>query len=87
MPKKWLPAVLLACAVATVPVTFAFAKDKEPPKAADDAKAGDKATPAEKGHDEINLPPFPADKTVRQSISLDGHELKYDATVGSYLSS
>jgi carboxypeptidase C (cathepsin A) len=81
MPKKWLPVVLLACAVATVPVTFA--KDKEPPKAADDARTGDKATPADKGHDDINLPPFPPDKTVRQSISLDGHELKYDATVGS----
>ena len=81
MLKKWLPAALLACAVAAVPVTFA--KDKEPPKAADDAKGSDKAASADKGHDDINLPPFPADKTVRQSISLDGHELKYDATVGS----
>ena len=83
MLKKWASAVLLvlACAVATVPVTFA--KDKDPPKAADDAKGGDKPASADKGHDDINLPPFPADKTVRQSISLDGHELKYDATVGS----
>jgi carboxypeptidase C (cathepsin A) len=33
--------------------------------------------------DDIKLPPFPADKTVRQSIHLGGRELKYDATVGS----
>src|SRR6185437_8966271 len=77
MLKRWLPAVLLACGVVSAPVTFA--KDKEPPKAADDAKASDK------GHkdDDINLPAFPADKTVRQSITLDGHELKYEATLGS----
>jgi carboxypeptidase C (cathepsin A) len=85
MLRKWWPVALLACGILAVPVTFA--KDKEPTKAADDAqganKAGDKAP--EKAHkdDDINLPPFPADKTVHQSISLDGHELKYDATVGS----
>jgi carboxypeptidase C (cathepsin A) len=81
MLRKWLPAVLLACGILTVPV--AFAKDKEPPKAADDAKGGDKAP--DKGHkdDDINLPPFPADKTVHQEMRLDGHELKYDTTVGS----
>jgi carboxypeptidase C (cathepsin A) len=33
--------------------------------------------------DDIKLPAFPADKTVRQSIQLGGRELKYDATVGS----
>src|SRR3569833_676116 len=74
MLKKCLPALMaLACGLATF-VPAIFAKDKEPPKAAEDAKGGEK---------DINLPPFPADKTVHQSISLDGHELKYDATVGS----
>jgi carboxypeptidase C (cathepsin A) len=81
MLKKCLPAVMLACGLLYVSATFA--KDEEPPKAVDDAKGGDKTT--DKGHKEedINLPPFPADKTVHQSMSLDGHELKYDATVGS----
>ena len=81
MLKNWLAALIVASAVGTVPVTFA--KDKEPPKAADDVKGEEK--PADKAHkdDDIKLPPFPADKTVHQSISLDGHELKYDATVGS----
>src|SRR5215469_4048673 len=69
MLKTWLPAALLGLVIAP----HSFAKDPEPAK------------PEEKAHkdDDINLPPFPADKTVHQSISLDGHELKYDATVGS----
>jgi carboxypeptidase C (cathepsin A) len=77
MLGKWLPLALLACSVFTV--SPGVAKDKEPPKAADDAKAADK------GHkeDEFNLPAFPADKTVHQSVTLDGRVLKYDATVGS----
>ena len=81
MLRKWVPVALLVCGLLAVPATFA--KDKEPTKAADDAKAGDKAP--EKAHkdDDINLPPFPADRTVHQGMSLDGHELKYDATVGS----
>lgn len=32
---------------------------------------------------EFNLPPFPADKTVKQSTTIDGRKLSYDATVGS----
>jgi carboxypeptidase C (cathepsin A) len=35
------------------------------------------------GKDEINLPPFPADKTVAQTMQLGGRTLKYQATVGS----
>jgi carboxypeptidase C (cathepsin A) len=62
---------MLACGIATLPATFA--QDKDSTKAGEDAKAADK----------INLPPFPADKTVHQAISLDGRELRYDATVGS----
>jgi len=50
---------------------IAFADDtaKDAPK---DAKSAD-----------FNLPPFPADKTVRQSVTVDGRKLSYDATVGS----
>jgi carboxypeptidase C (cathepsin A) len=82
MLRKWLLAVLLAHGFLIAPITFA--KDKEPSKAADDGKAGgDKA--ADKGHkdDEFNLPPFPADKTIHETVTVDGHVLKYDATVGS----
>lgn len=79
MLKKWLLALMLAFGVTTMPV---IAKDKEPPVAGDEAK-GDKAADKGRKDDDINLPPFPADKTIRQSMLLEGHELKYDATVGS----
>ena len=79
MLKNFLPAMMLACGLLAVPTTFA--KDPEPAKAGDAAKSDDKAHKDK--DDEINLPPFPADKTVRQSVTLDGRELKYDATVGS----
>ncbi len=47
--------------------------------------AGDsgKEASAAKGDEFAGLPPFPADRTVRQSITLDGRKLAYDATVGS----
>lgn len=57
------------------------------PRLAVAADADAAAAPAqkdEKGKDEeIKLPPFPADKTVQQSMQLDGKVLKYQATVGS----
>src|SRR5580698_5949158 len=86
MLKNFLPAMMLACGLLAVPTTFA--KDPEPAKSGDAAKTGDAAKGGDKTDkphkdDEINLPPFPADKTVRQSMTLDGRELKYDATVGS----
>src|SRR5882757_4827952 len=83
MLKNLLPAMMLACGLLVAPTIFA--KDPEPAKAGDAAKSGDKADKADKPHkeDEINLPPFPADKSVRQAVTLEGHELKYDATVGS----
>ncbi len=80
MLKNSLLAMMLACGLLVAPTTFA--KDAEPAKAPDAAKGADKADKPHKD-DEINLPPFPADKTVRQSLTLDGRELKYDATVGS----
>ena len=80
MLKNYLLAMMLACGLLVAPTTFA--KDPDPAKTGDAAKGADKADKAHKD-DEINLPPFPADKTVRQSMTLDGRELKYDATVGS----
>ncbi len=59
---------LLAGALAPC-VAFADDAGKESPK---EAKSAD-----------FNLPPFPADKTVRQSVTVDGRKLSYDATVGS----
>ena len=32
---------------------------------------------------EFKLPPFPADRTVKQTTTIDGRKLAYDATVGS----
>ncbi|MBV8854001.1 MAG: hypothetical protein JOY91_11400, partial [Sinobacteraceae bacterium] len=64
----------------------AVAKDRdasggEPAK--EEAKSPGKS--ADKAHkdDEVNLPPFPADKSTHQSMLLDGRTLKYEATVGS----
>lgn len=80
MLKKTLSVVMLACAV--VIWSAAFARDSDPPKVTDSSPTGSAGGSAHNDSD-INLPPFPADRTVRQSISLDGRELKYDVTVGS----
>jgi len=48
------------------------------------ALAADPEKPAAKpGTEEINLPPLPADKTVRQSAVIAGKPLAYDVTVGA----
>ena len=77
MSNKWLAVALLGCGISSSPLIHA--KDPEPVKAAD-AKP-DKP----RKDDDINLPAFPADKTVHQAVILDGRELKYEATVGSLL--
>lgn len=51
-----------------------------PLPAADAAAPGAKDAKAES---DINLPPFPADKTAHFAMQLGGQPLKYDATVGS----
>jgi carboxypeptidase C (cathepsin A) len=67
MSPRWLSAAL-ACFVALASASpVALAADK------------DGAKPAE----EMNLPAFPADKTVHETTSLAGKTLAYDATVGS----
>src|SRR5580658_7846823 len=62
-----------------------FALALPPAWAADKDAATECCKPADPHakDDDIKLPPFPADKTVRQSIHLGGRELKYDATIGS----
>jgi carboxypeptidase C (cathepsin A) len=50
------------------------------PAVADEAKP---AAPAEKTSARPDLPPFPADASIKQSIVLNGRTLAYTATVGS----
>jgi carboxypeptidase C (cathepsin A) len=66
-----LAAVLMLGAIA--PATSAFAADDAPK--ADASKDKDK--------DKIDLPPFPADATVKQVTHVAGKTLSYTATVGS----
>src|SRR6201996_8641762 len=84
MLKNCLAAMMLVCGLLVAPTTFA--KDPEPAKASEASKGSDAAKGSDKAakkDDEFNLPPFPADKTARQSVTVDGRELKYEATVGS----
>ena len=77
-----LVAVLMVLS-ATAPSRI-HANDKDAPIAAkDDAKAASKDDKSSAKDDEIKLPPFPADKTIHQSMQLGGRTLKYDVTVGS----
>ncbi len=78
MYKKMLYLVICVACVANLPVLQAA--DAKPADAAkSDAKEGSNG----RKDDDVKLPAFPADKTVSQSITLNGHALKYDATIGS----
>jgi carboxypeptidase C (cathepsin A) len=70
-------ACVLAAGLALAPWTVAAAADAKPDAkpAAADAGAGDKKA-------DVDLPPLPADKTIRQSIKVGGRTLSYEATVG-----
>ncbi|WP_445146962.1 S10 family peptidase [Dyella sp. Tek66A03] len=70
-------ACVLAAGLALAPWTAAAAADAKPDAkpAAADAGAGDKKA-------DVDLPPLPADKTIRQSIKVGGRTLSYEATVG-----
>jgi carboxypeptidase C (cathepsin A) len=61
------------------------AKEKDDAAKTADAKAPADAKTATdaKGDEDLKLPPFPEDKTVKQSIQLGGRTLNYNATVGS----
>jgi carboxypeptidase C (cathepsin A) len=52
------------------------------PLFADDAKPAAKDG-ADAKADDLKLPPFPADKTIKQSAQIGGKTISYDATVGS----
>ncbi|EMD82353.1 S10 family peptidase [Pacificimonas flava] len=72
MPVK--PLALLLAATTAVSLTAA-------PGAAQDTEVT--STVEKKVEDDMQLPPLPEDKTVRQSVSIDGRTISYDATVGS----
>ncbi|HZP65198.1 MAG TPA: peptidase S10, partial [Rudaea sp.] len=75
MSTRFAALVFSLLASAFVP---AYAADDAPAKPA--AKEGAEAA---KPADDLKLPPFPADKTVHQTTTVDGKTLNYDATVGS----
>ena len=47
------------------------------------AAAGGRDADKKAGAEEFKLPPFPTDKSLRQSAVVDGRKIGYDATVGS----
>src|SRR5579863_2306295 len=81
MHKPLVTLLILACA--PLSLVTAVAKDKEPAAAAKPSKDDSKDTDKGAKEEDIKLPPFPADKSVPQSMTLDGRVLKYEVTVGS----
>lgn len=65
--------------LSTLAITLALSMPMAHAAAPDHAKAGAEK-PANAG---IDLPPFPKDAHVAQSVTIDGRTLKYTATVGS----
>src|SRR5579872_682114 len=75
-------ALALLLAMSASQTSFAQEKDKnDASHAKDEAKA--QSNDQHAAEDELKLPPFPPDKTVRQSIQLGGKTVTYDARVGS----
>jgi len=73
MLTRWSIAVLAAClSIASLAPSLALAEEGGKEAAKDGAKA-----------DDFKLPPFPADKTVRETTEVGGKKISYDATVGS----
>jgi carboxypeptidase C (cathepsin A) len=69
---------------ALTPTALGAKEKDEAAKTADAKAAPDGKTAADaKGEEDLKLPPFPEDKTVKQSIQLGGRTLNYNATVGS----
>ncbi len=61
----------------------AVAKDRDSEPAKEEAKSPEKSADKPHKDDEVNLPPFPADKSAHQSMTLDGRTFKYEASIGS----
>src|SRR4051812_3717524 len=79
MALRFLAPIAAALIVASASAVAAFAQDQTPVSGAAAAAHADGQGKA----NEINLPPFPADRTVRQSAHLGNATLDYDATVGT----
>ena len=78
LKRSWLAAFAVTLLIGVLAPSIGFTADesgKETPK--DAAKADDGKSADSK------LPPFPADKTVRQTTQVAGKTINYDATVGS----
>ena len=75
--------VTLTLALAGLASSPLQAKEKEPAAAKDEAKGAPKDEAAGAKDAEARLPAFPADKTVHQSMTLNGRVISYEATVGS----
>lgn len=71
MHKPLVTLLILACASPSL--VPAVAKDKEPAAAGKPSKEDSKDTDKGGKEEDIKLPPFPADKSVPQSMTLDGH--------------
>jgi carboxypeptidase C (cathepsin A) len=71
---------LVSAAAAAMVLSFAFGAGA-PAFAADDAPKADAAKSGDK--DKVDLPPFPADASVKQVTHVAGKTLSYTATVGS----
>jgi carboxypeptidase C (cathepsin A) len=71
----------LSCALLLTGAPLGAAEHKAPA----DAESADAKPDANAGHkdDDMHLPPFPADRTVHQSVRVEGKVLNYEATVGS----
>jgi carboxypeptidase C (cathepsin A) len=73
----------ITAAIAAAGLLFAFATTAPVFAADENAKPAGKEGEAGKGEEALKLPPFPADKTVKQSMQIGGKTVSYDATVGS----
>jgi carboxypeptidase C (cathepsin A) len=80
--RRFLSLIGFALLAATLSSPRALAKDAEP-AAKQDARAPGKDESGAGKDDEIRLPPFPADRTVHQTMQLGARSIGYDATVGS----
>lgn len=81
-PLAWSVAFTLLFTIFASSSTV-FAKEKGDATAKEDGKGAPKEEQRPAQDDDIKLPPFPADKTVKQSLQLGGRTLNYEATVGS----